>query len=253
MFEIGSTLREARVRRKLTLQQVAEDTKIRVKYLQALENEDFDLIPAPAYVKGFLRTYATYLGIDPQIILDEYRLRFVPGVEIDPFAGASALGKMRRRRRHSSLAFIAVAAILVLALLYILGVGQGSQSPNPPTPAVGILTSTSPTATTATSSSSASVTPSPSTSPFSGTLLRVSAVNGPCWVEARLNNAAGTVVYMGTLAQGQTKVLRAKGALFVRLGDPSVVRITLGHGSPQTLTDVVPSNYLVTATRIVRQ
>ena len=65
MFEIGTTLREARVRRKLTLQQVEEDTKIRVKYIQAMENEDFDVMPAPAYVKGFLQTYATYLGLDP--------------------------------------------------------------------------------------------------------------------------------------------------------------------------------------------
>ena len=81
MFEIGTTLREARVRRKLTLQQVEEDTKIRVKYLQAMENEDFDVMPSPAYVKGFLQTYAAYLGLDPAIILDEYRSRGEPREE----------------------------------------------------------------------------------------------------------------------------------------------------------------------------
>src|SRR5665647_2137287 len=58
VFEIGNTLREARVRRTLTLQQVEEDTKIRVKYVQAMENEDFDLMPGATYVKGFLRTYS---------------------------------------------------------------------------------------------------------------------------------------------------------------------------------------------------
>ena len=51
MFEIGSTLREARVRRKLTLQQVEEDTKIRVKYLRALEEEDFEALPADTYAR----------------------------------------------------------------------------------------------------------------------------------------------------------------------------------------------------------
>ena len=56
MFEIGNTLREARVRRTITLQQVEEDTKIRVKYVQAMENEDFDVMPGATYVKGFLRT-----------------------------------------------------------------------------------------------------------------------------------------------------------------------------------------------------
>ena len=73
MFEIGNTLREARVRRNLTLQQVEEDTKIRVKYVQAMENEDFDIMPGVTYVKGFLRTYSEYLGLDPDVIIDEYR------------------------------------------------------------------------------------------------------------------------------------------------------------------------------------
>ena len=63
------------MRRKLTLQQVEEDTKIRVKYVQAMENEDFDIMPGTTYVKGFLRTYATYLGLDPEVIIDEYRSR----------------------------------------------------------------------------------------------------------------------------------------------------------------------------------
>ena len=75
MFEIGNTLREARVRRTLTLQQVEEDTKIRVKYVQAMENEDFDLMPGATYVKGFLRTYSEYLALDPEVMLDEYRSR----------------------------------------------------------------------------------------------------------------------------------------------------------------------------------
>ena len=73
MFEIGNTLREARVRRNLTLQQVEEDTKIRVRYVQAMENEDFDVMPGATYVRGFLRTYSEYLSLDPDVIVDEYR------------------------------------------------------------------------------------------------------------------------------------------------------------------------------------
>jgi len=92
LFEIGNTLREARVRRKLTLQQAEDDTKIRVKYIQAMENEDFDVMPSPAYVKGFLRTYSEYLGLDPIVMLQEYRSRFEPNEEHEPFGGHSALG-----------------------------------------------------------------------------------------------------------------------------------------------------------------
>jgi hypothetical protein len=66
VFEIGSSLREARMRRKLELSQVEQDTRIRAKYLMALEDDRFEALPEPAYAKGFLRTYADYLGLDAQ-------------------------------------------------------------------------------------------------------------------------------------------------------------------------------------------
>ena len=62
MFEIGSSLREARERQKLELSKIERETRIRSRYLQALEEERFDRPPAPAYAKGFLRTYANYPG-----------------------------------------------------------------------------------------------------------------------------------------------------------------------------------------------
>ena len=62
MFEIGNSLRAARIRQKLELSQAEGDTRIRAKYLRALEDERFDVLPGPAYTKGFLRTYADYLG-----------------------------------------------------------------------------------------------------------------------------------------------------------------------------------------------
>ena len=64
MFEIGSSLREARARRKLSYDQVEAETKVRAKYIRALEDEEFDVLPSGTYVKGFLRTYAEYLGLD---------------------------------------------------------------------------------------------------------------------------------------------------------------------------------------------
>ena len=66
MFEIGSSLREARERQKLELSEIERETRIRSKYLQALEEDRFDRLPAPAYAKGFLRTYADYLGLEAQ-------------------------------------------------------------------------------------------------------------------------------------------------------------------------------------------
>ena len=64
MFEIGSSLREARERRSLSYGQVEAETAIRTRYIRALEDEDFHILPGPTYTKGFLRAYAEYLGLD---------------------------------------------------------------------------------------------------------------------------------------------------------------------------------------------
>src|SRR5216110_3638934 len=77
MFEIGSSLREARLRQGLDFPELEQATKIRGKYLHALEEEQFDVLPAQTYVKGFLRSYADYLGLDGQLYVDEYNSRFV--------------------------------------------------------------------------------------------------------------------------------------------------------------------------------
>ena len=75
MFEIGNSLREARLRQHLDFPQVEQATKIRGKYLRALEEEQFDVLPSQTYVKGFLRTYAEFLGLDGQLYVDEYNSR----------------------------------------------------------------------------------------------------------------------------------------------------------------------------------
>ena len=76
MADIGSTLRETRIREKIDITTVEEATKIRAKYLRALENEEWGVLPGPAYVKSFLRTYAEFLGLDAHMLVEEYRARF---------------------------------------------------------------------------------------------------------------------------------------------------------------------------------
>ena len=64
MGELGQLLRQTREEKGISLDQVAEDTRIRVSYLEALEQEDYDGLPTPGHVHGFLRNYALYLGLD---------------------------------------------------------------------------------------------------------------------------------------------------------------------------------------------
>ena len=135
MFEIGTTLRDARVRRDISLQQAEEDTKIRVKYIQAMENEDFDVLPAGTYVKGFLRTYAEYLDLDARLLIDEFNERFGTGEHrehvIQPTRAVKAEAAPKTRRKHqTNYILVAILAVVIIAVLAYLGWGNSSsQSP----------------------------------------------------------------------------------------------------------------------------
>jgi hypothetical protein len=72
-LRIGEALKRARTGQGIDARTAEERTKIRIKYLRALESEDWDVLPSPAYTKGFLRTYATMLGLDAEALVDEYR------------------------------------------------------------------------------------------------------------------------------------------------------------------------------------
>ena len=86
MPDIGETLRETRMRRRIDMTEVEAATKIRAKYLRALENEEWDLLPGPTYVKSFLRTYADALGLDGKRLVEEYKLQHerLSDVELQP-------------------------------------------------------------------------------------------------------------------------------------------------------------------------
>src|SRR5689334_5727175 len=75
MFQIGESLREARTRRSLTPADVHKAIRIRERYLTALEEERWEMLPGEAYVRGFLKTYADFLGLDGNLYLDEYNSR----------------------------------------------------------------------------------------------------------------------------------------------------------------------------------
>ncbi len=100
MFEIGSSLREARMRQGLDFEEMEERTKVRKKYLRHLEDENFDQLPGHTYTKGFLQVYADALGLDGRLYVEEYNSRYVAG---DDEAAARACPAPRRahsRRRE---------------------------------------------------------------------------------------------------------------------------------------------------------
>src|SRR5947208_16988854 len=96
MADIGTTLREARMRARIDISEVEAATKIRAKYLRAIENEEWDLLPGPVYAKSFLRTYGDFLGLDTRMLVDEYRRRYERPSDHD-LRPISALSRERER------------------------------------------------------------------------------------------------------------------------------------------------------------
>ena len=152
MPEIGETLREARMRRRIDMTEVETATKIRGKYLRALENEEWDLLPGPTFVKSFLRTYAEYLGLDARLLVEEYRQRFErPSTQdLTPFSAARRGTRTpRRRQRVAAIGPVLVmggGVVLLLVFLFLLGKlgpddeetpaddGRGARATATPTP-----------------------------------------------------------------------------------------------------------------------
>jgi Helix-turn-helix domain len=130
MAEIGATLREARMRARIDVSEIEAQTKIRAKYLRALENEEWDLLPGPTFVKSFLRTYATALGLDGRSLVEEYRLSYERPTEPEPIVASS-----RKMRVPSSpggpgssrgyAALVAIVMIVIVLLIYGLLSGNG--------------------------------------------------------------------------------------------------------------------------------
>ncbi len=135
---IGEVLKRTRTRHKIDIRTVEQQTKIRIKYLRALENEEWDVLPGPAYAKGFLRTYAQFLGLDANALVDEYRRTVEAALDADRAFGFTEPVLERRRRPGEEprrgwpvwatvLAALGGVAVLVL-VLGLTGSDEGGKS-----------------------------------------------------------------------------------------------------------------------------
>jgi hypothetical protein len=211
MFEIGSSLREARTRQNLEFEEMELRTKVRAKYLRLLEEERFDQLPGHTYTKGFLRVYADGLGLDGQLYVDEYNSRFVAGDE-DYTPGTRRVPVAHRRRaprRESRMAIVALAAIALVTALVIAAWRFGG----PDEPLVQGLNAGA-------GSGRAQAT----------TGLRITvevrAVKGPSLVEVRAGSPVGAQLYVGTLERGQSQRFTRK-SVYLSVAKPRNVVVKL--------------------------
>ena len=234
MFDIGTTLKDARERQGVDFPELEQITKIRPKYLRALEDERFDVLPAPTYVKGFLRSYAEALGLDGQPFVDEDTSRFAADEEdYTPIRMRRApVRKVDRGGRESRIAVLALLGIAIVTALVIAAWrfgGTGSQG----VPGLS-LQGQAPSANAAHKPRRAA--------------LVVRAVSGSSWMEVRSGTAPGRLLYSGTLERGRHK--RFQGTqLRLTLAAPRNVSVRL-NGHRRELPS--GSTFVVTAHRIAR-
>jgi cytoskeletal protein RodZ len=136
MAEIGARLREARMRAKIDINEVEVRTKIRAKYLRAMENDEWDLLPGEVYARSFLRTYGEFLGLDTRQLIDDFKRMYERPTdhEIRPITPRS---QQRDRGPRGPLippwAVIGMVLLAVVVVLYFVGLGTTTKNNTTPT------------------------------------------------------------------------------------------------------------------------
>jgi cytoskeleton protein RodZ len=242
MFEIGPSLREARMRRGLSPGDVQKAIRIRDRYLSAIEDERWELLPGAAYAKGFLRTYADFLGLNGSLYIDEFNSRF-PHQE-DPALTASAMppiGPARIGIVRPLLAIVAiVAAIAAVAAWQLRGSPQTKSSTNGGGSTAAPVTHPSATAVSTPATPPQRPAKRPVATPTSAVLA---ATKGRVWLQVRARDASGTVLFEGMLEQGRTLPVKLAPRVWLRVGAPWNLEIRLGGhvvaGMPAHVADLI--------------
>ncbi|MGC9221206.1 MAG: RodZ domain-containing protein [Solirubrobacteraceae bacterium] len=269
MTEIGATLREARMRAHIDISEVEAQTKIRAKYLRALEDEEWNMLPGPVYVRSFLRTYADYLGLDSRLLLDEFKRRYDQPVGQESHAVPSRRPERRRGDERlggagggatptgggvlaavfSPVGVIVVALVVIVAALYVIGShgngsGGGSVKTITPSTVIGGKTGTGRARhrhrhhpakkrkrsnKTTTSTGTGTLTTGTSTTPVTSATLSI-VPTAIVWL--CVENGAGKTIYTGEYSPGQAVPVARSSELLVTLGNDHLTMDV--NGQPYT-------------------
>ena len=229
MFEIGNSLRAARERQGLGYPEIELATKIRGKYIRALEEEDFTAIPGDAYIRGFLRSYAEYLGLDGDVYVDEYGSRFITSWrdELPPRPERRRFNARGRpvERRAVLLVLAGIAAVTALVFAAWRYGGETTHSPPVGTQQKQQLSA-------------------------HARQLILRGVGRGTYVEVRRGKASGKVDLQGTVGAGETDKL-AGSRFYLLVRRPAGLQITL-DGRAVALPAVHNLRVLVTPQRTTR-
>ncbi len=235
---LGETLKERRKQLGISLPQVEEQLHIRTRLIEALEEGDYERLPNPGYVRGYVSTYARYLELDPEPLLNMYHAETGHGrfhrIELQETAVKP------RHEQHAlswkaALAAVAVLALASLAVWGVMTVINGPESPPPiaPEPTATVTTPTTgatgapgtgttgsaPTSTSGATGSANTTAAKPKPKAFR---LKVVVDGGESWLEVKVD---GTTEYADVAQSGETKQYRVTKSAEVKVGRPSAVTV----------------------------
>lgn len=228
--DVGGLLREARERRGISLDRLAQSTRIRMSLLHAIESNQIDAIPQAIFLRGFLRAYAREVGLDPEQTVQCYLDQFAPPptavenptptVQNAPYGAGQEINWRAIRT---------LGGLLVIAIVVILyGIGSWHTRPgaSPATPAAPPAASAPQEVGTAGSTATAPVA-------AAGHVLHVALkTTATCWVAA---TADGTQVVYKLLPAGEQRAFDVKEQAEVRIGNPAAVDLSIDGVPVRTL------------------
>jgi hypothetical protein len=236
------------MRSRIDISEVEVRTKIRAKYLRAMENEEWDMLPGPVYVKSFLRTYSDFLGLDSRMLIDEYRRRYERPSDQEPRPIAT-LGRERERDRTPrgpvlpSWAVVGLVLLAIVAVLFIVGNLTAGSNNTPSTSGAkgrpnGHRNHNTGTPTTTTHTTPVVAAPKTVT-------LHITPTSS---VYICMADQSGKLVIPGaTYIVGQTVPTLTANKLFLTLGNSSV-KMRAGFGPIHVAPSSVPTNMEISPT-----
>jgi cytoskeleton protein RodZ len=267
MGSVGETLRGERLRRNLSLEQISRETKITARLLDAIEKEQFDLLPGGVFAKSFVRQYARFLGLDEEELAAEVEKAINPSADLPSFAAAPPepvfkvpkVGEWPGTGRSNSSALpalaLVVAVMLVCSAVYAWWQRSRRAAPAPPpasavekvaapaapkpaapapvTPAVvndaGAPPKTEPAASAPETAAAPETPVAPVENANPAATLHVSlAADADTWVQAW---ADGKCVVVGTLQPNAVKTVDAVDTVRIRTGNAGGLQVTV-NGKP---------------------
>jgi len=221
----GSWLRRQREAREISLRDIAERTKIGIRYLEALEEDRFDILPAPVFTKGFLREYARYVGLSADEVVNHYLAAHSQEIaEQTDVAGRVKVRAASSGRWTLLFFFFAAALLLLLLALFSWRVERRREAPvsssaRPPIAAPAVETPPPPPAATPAA---------PQVAPLELNLEFL----GDCWTDRSVDGGNHT---SETRVKGETLRIEAQKSIVISLGNAPAVKATI-NGIPLPLS-----------------